>query len=413
MIKRLGLAVALFVFAGVASAASFSTAAIGGGASKTGSTWAVSGPSASAANGAFYTPASVTAAGQAVTMPASASFAANAASFAIGAVRLNPAGLITTAVASWLLQEGLQWANNSWTKTVQLAPLYSVDGRAQSSSLQTACLNRYSGGTITLVPGNRAQCWNSAHNFYYLADASCTSGPVAAWGADGYATCSATVQRAAIEDDFTQAGTHPITSPAAQSLAQNNVPIPVNVPVITPQTAVPIGQPYLDPVSGRQVQRYVDVMPSPTAANPLQVQQVEYVKDAGAVPGQNTALPAAPTSEIVFPSDYARQGEADAAAKKITDKLDEKLGEGANPVDPLQPDEAGFNNVFFNGTFTNLTGWQLPAHTSTCPSGSFDFNGALYSINSHCQLIADHFGALQAVMTVVWTVLALFIVLGA
>lgn len=129
-----------------------------------------------------------------------------------------------------------------------------------------------------------------------------------------------------------------------------------------------------------------------------------------------SATPVSSTN-VNFPSDYSRAGEASTAAKSITDALGPKLDKitetGTDPADPLQADNSVFNNAFFNGTFTNLTGWQLPSHTSTCPTSSFVFNGSSFTVNSHCQLIADHFTALQAVMVVVWTVLALFIVLGA
>lgn len=114
-----------------------------------------------------------------------------------------------------------------------------------------------------------------------------------------------------------------------------------------------------------------------------------------------------------FPSDYARSGEAAAAAQTIANKLDEKFGSGADPTDPTLPADSQFDQAFFQGTFSNLLGWQLPAHTSECPSPSFSWNGNTYAMTSHCQLVNDHFSALQAAMTVVWSIIALFIVLRA
>lgn len=123
------------------------------------------------------------------------------------------------------------------------------------------------------------------------------------------------------------------------------------------------------------------------------------------------------TGTVTFPSDYARQGEAGSAAQSITNTLGPKIDAitqtGADPADPTQPQESEFDQAFFQGTFTNLLGWQLPAHTSQCPTSAFTFDSTSYTIDSHCQLVTNHFSALSAVMSVVWTVLALFILLGA
>ena len=140
-----------------------------------------------------------------------------------------------------------------------------------------------------------------------------------------------------------------------------------------------------------------------------------------APPGAISANPTSPaeSSPIVFPSDYARQGEAAAAAVPITTKLDTLHGDLSNtiatidPVLPVAGDMPGWGN-----TFTNLLSWQLPAHTSTCPTPELDLSGVLgsgntYVMNSHCALVQDNFAAFNAAMTVVWSMLALFIVLRA
>lgn len=125
-----------------------------------------------------------------------------------------------------------------------------------------------------------------------------------------------------------------------------------------------------------------------------------------------------------FPADYAKSGEARAAADEINAFLGAKLdgmkegvdklsGTGDNPADPTIPGAAEFDNAFFSGTFSALQGWQLPAHASACPVGSFTWRSASYSINAHCQLFADHSAILTAAMTVVWSIAALFVVLRA
>lgn len=122
------------------------------------------------------------------------------------------------------------------------------------------------------------------------------------------------------------------------------------------------------------------------------------------------------SAAAAFPSDYARQGEAASAAASINatlgPKLDKLIETSAAPADPLVPDMAGYTD--FGNTFSSLLSWQLPGHTSTCPTASFMTPWSTsYTINSHCQLILDHWAVLQAAMMVVWTIGALFVVLRA
>lgn len=126
------------------------------------------------------------------------------------------------------------------------------------------------------------------------------------------------------------------------------------------------------------------------------------------------------SSPITFPSDYSRQGEAQTAADSIVsainpklDTLHDDLSVTSDQVDPTVPDVSQFDDSFFNGTFSNLLGWSLPGHTSQCPTSSFSFNSVTYTFDSHCQLIQDHFSVISAVMTVVWSIAALFVILAA
>ena len=61
----------------------------------------------------------------------------------------------------------------------------------------------------------------------------------------------------------------------------------------------------------------------------------------------------------------------------------------------------------------DLKNWKMPSHTSVCPQPSFDVFGHSFTFSTHCTLIDANKGILQAAATVAWTVLALFIVLGA
>lgn len=131
-----------------------------------------------------------------------------------------------------------------------------------------------------------------------------------------------------------------------------------------------------------------------------------------------TAAPnLSPTSEgTTFPSDYARQGEAGTAAQVVTGtlgpKLDKLVETSAAPADLIVPESSGYTD--FGNTFTGLLGWQLPGHSSQCPTASFmsPWNTS-YTVDSHCQLISTHWTALQGAMAVVWTIAALFVVLRA
>lgn len=120
-----------------------------------------------------------------------------------------------------------------------------------------------------------------------------------------------------------------------------------------------------------------------------------------------------------FPNDYARAGEAAAAAATINAKLDtlhHDLSDTTTVADPLAVDPTTMPS--FGTTFDNLKAWNLPAHTSTCPAPDIDLSGVfgaghVYSFNAHCQLVQDHFAALQAAMMVCWSLMAMFVVLRA
>jgi hypothetical protein len=160
-----------------------------------------------------------------------------------------------------------------------------------------------------------------------------------------------------------------------------------------------------------------------SGANTSTGQQVVYNPTTGvydlatATSTANPATAGSGSTSITFPSDYARAGEAVSAANVITavlgPKLDAITATGADPTELTIAPGSEFDQAFFQGTFSNLLGWQLPAHSSQCPTSSFTWNGGSYTINSHCQLIADHFSTLAGAMSAVWTILALLIVLGA
>jgi len=118
------------------------------------------------------------------------------------------------------------------------------------------------------------------------------------------------------------------------------------------------------------------------------------------------------TGSVVFPSDYARAGEAAQAANTIktsVDQLKDRLTDSAAVADPEAPQYTNH----WGDTFTGLLSWSLPAHTSTCPVATFDAFERTFRMDSHCQLAADYWETLRVAMVVVWVILALFILLRA
>lgn len=120
----------------------------------------------------------------------------------------------------------------------------------------------------------------------------------------------------------------------------------------------------------------------------------------------------ASSEPVVFPSDYARSGEAAIAANTIKTSVDgvkDKLTNSVDVSDPTVPDWADG----WTSTFNPLKSWSMAGHASVCPTGGFSWNGEVYLIDSHCQLYENHSSSLQTASIVVWTIAALFVLLGA
>lgn len=148
----------------------------------------------------------------------------------------------------------------------------------------------------------------------------------------------------------------------------------------------------------------------------------------GVAPTVATTAPTSTTQPIVFPSDYARTGEAAAAASGITsavnslspklDTLHNDLTQTSTPAtDPVIPGGSAFDDAFFKGTFTNLLAWQMPGHQSQCFAPVFDYNlfGAHfhYVMDAHCTIAEQYRGVISTMFVALWVIVALFIVIGA
>lgn len=108
--------------------------------------------------------------------------------------------------------------------------------------------------------------------------------------------------------------------------------------------------------------------------------------------------------EIQFPSDYARAGEAAAAAQNVVDGL------LSGPLET--PEVADIDMPWFGSTFDGLLP-TINTAGATCPVWQFNALGESFYIDHHCQLIADFNALFYAIFTAFWTLLAFRTVLEA
>lgn len=76
------------------------------------------------------------------------------------------------------------------------------------------------------------------------------------------------------------------------------------------------------------------------------------------------------------------------------------------------PSAASILDPIFN-LFPNLRDYRVPDHASECPRPSFEMFGATYEIGAHCDLLEDQRETVGFIMTLVWSICALWIVLKA
>ena len=76
------------------------------------------------------------------------------------------------------------------------------------------------------------------------------------------------------------------------------------------------------------------------------------------------------------------------------------------------PTAASILDPIFN-LFPNLKDYRVPDHASECPRPSFEMFGATYEIDAHCDLLEDQRETVGFIMTLVWSICALWIVLKA
>lgn len=138
---------------------------------------------------------------------------------------------------------------------------------------------------------------------------------------------------------------------------------------------------------------------------------------SNSIPGIGTAAnPATPNQkvDVVFPSDYARTGEAVDAAGMLVRPLNNISDALTTPA--LLTPEPTVNNAdlpVFGTIFDDIKGWQFPAHSSTCTAQSLVLFGKTYSFDAICHYLQPHYNTIHSAMMFTFSVLALFVVLGA
>lgn len=89
---------------------------------------------------------------------------------------------------------------------------------------------------------------------------------------------------------------------------------------------------------------------------------------------------------------------------------------GTAPADPSAKSGADISvavSSSYGASLQGLKGWQLPAHVSQCPSGSFTIPGSshVFSMDGHCTFASQNLPLLSSIFLVLWNLSALMIVI--
>ncbi len=238
--------------------------------------------------------------GRSINIPFSARMAGNAGAAVASAIRITPGGIITAAVASWLITEGIGWLADHWAVQETTTPGASIyywqgatGGAACRQSAPGESLARCSlklqhniqdsalrdcaktGGTAT------SETWRcfyvpngNALNTSMSRVTACTA-PAVWW--QGACVSPGTTYREATENDWDKFANKPVPDQVANDVG---TAIPVELPTLNPDAQgqpqpqrVPVGNP--QPVAGTSPQEYrqpvVDLVPAPAAGDPFRL----------------------------------------------------------------------------------------------------------------------------------------------
>lgn len=254
-----------------------------------------------------------------VVFNAAIPIAASAASIAVTAVRANPAGLITSSIASYLLSKGIEYANGEFQvpstpssyfpgkKWCFSSPVNDCDsdynaliGR-QASRINTSYTGygTWQGHTIvsataTSVIWRLTYSGGNPGNFTINSSTdTCSTGYRLVSG-----QCVPVDKRAPTEAEWDQARAGYWPDAANLDLVKKGVPLPTDKPVFSPPYKdVDLSDPYTDPVTGKRFKDTARVTPQPSAPDTAEVQFTKQEVDANGQPVTANGTPVPPVEE--------------------------------------------------------------------------------------------------------------------
>jgi hypothetical protein len=156
---------------------------------------------------------------------------------------------------------------------------------------------------------------------------------------------------------------------------------------------------------------------NPASTPKVTTTQQSVTNSTGSTAFTQTSSPGTSNDKpITFPDDYSREATQQAVLAKLGDvktSVDNLTKAADAPADPVALTSDDINGVFFPDTFTTLHAWQMPARAVACPTWSFSVFSHSYTIDAHCALIENQRAFFSSIMLLVWSLAALFIVLGA
>lgn len=390
---RLFKALILWAMAFTCHAAVYQTA-IAPAFQKTSTGWGVVGTTATAANGAFSSGVTTQVAGKAITMPATARFAANAGQFAVSAMRLNPAGLVVGAAASWLLGYGLEYVIDHWVRHAdgtEYFGLSSWDSSSVSACSSIAGFHAYSIGNSAYIgqPASSSTfCYVASGFGGYYADPLAFRSVFSSYTPHQLTTRTSSISSLAVESDFSSPSAAILPDAVAIQLASSGKVVPTESPVLSPDPVVqPLSDPYIDPVSKTSKRDYVSATPSPTPDNPFRIRIETYTQPVDST-GTPTTAPATSTPDP--PQDVCEKNPEAAMCKKFDTPDDPTVQTLNKPV-----------------SITPQGGWG--PDSSACPADIPLRQGGAFSYTSTCDAATK---VRPITIACAWLVAALIVLRG-
>lgn len=338
------------------------------------------------------------------TFSANTPIAANAASIAVGLLKTTPATFVVGTVAAWALTSGLQYIDGIWkAAVVDPAPVQNTNWYVSATG--TACSSYTAGctidqaiatwnpqyvvelnGTCTAIAGNTSTSGSFNCPLRYKFSPAHTTWYTTTYRVYYYGT-KAAVLRPAVDSDWTSLSGGTLPANVAKDIIGAGGSLPIGQPTFSPgHQDISIGDPYVDPVTGKRYQDKARITPQPTTPDTSDVQTVKQEIDENGNPVEVGGVPVAPEEKTEDPC-----------------KLNpERMGckEFGTPEDSeLATEERGVSSVTI----------QTFAGNATCPPDIQLPKGATFSWAYPCQMAT---GVRPFLLALAWLAAGL-IVIGA